>query len=155
MLIPVNAPVLMPFPTFWATVQRWEINNISKPFSANVPVLIARPAFYCQLNNQYLISYCRKANIPGSHSWLRSQLSIVNRIINILHLKEKGFDHTWKPALTFFPKLYCELKWSISLIILPTEQKNIPGSHAWLHSRLSIVNQIINILYHTAFKIRD
>ena len=66
--------------------------------------MIADPAFYYQLNNQYLLTYSRKGKLPGSLSSLRHRLSIcqLNYQYRISYRQEKALEHTWKPCLIFY-----------------------------------------------------
>ena len=140
--------------------------------------------FYCHqiVNILYYTSFKTKGtNVPGSLSWLRPRLSIVNQIINILY-HSTAFDRTYLEAfLDGSPGFLLWIRYSISYNVpsnkwvrtylealldfllssivnilyytsFKTKGTNVPGSLSWLRLRLSIVNQIINILYHnTAF----
>ena len=72
------------------------------PFWA--PFLISCPAFYCQLNNQYLILYCRQEK-GLKHTW--KAVAIFCCQLNDQYLihapfREKGIKHTWS-------NFYCQL----------------------------------------------
>ena len=115
----VSSPVLMPFQAFCATIDRWEINNISRTFGQLERTVFNCVSKFLLSSNQYPISY-----------FIRERV------------------HTWKPCLIALPAFYCQ--WIINLLSY-SRKGIIPGSHAWLRPRLSIVNEL-SICYHTAEK---